>query len=606
VQFFRRSFTHFSRPNFDFRYIGEFFDISSHAQPFAQWVISARIVFPVFSGCAFVLIGLSISQFTIVDSLNIDFSNGMTAITGETGAGKSIALDALGMALGERADSNLVRHGADKADIRAVFNVQQLPLVKSWLIGNDFDAEDDCILRRVITKDGRSKAFINDQPVNLQTLKTLGSLLVDIHSQHAHHQLLQRDYHQTLLDAYADCQKLLTEVGTYFHEWQHTCKHIRDLQKQADEADTRKEYLLFQLKEFTELGLMPGEFAQLEKRHQQIANAESLQSVCQETLDICRDNERQSLIAQLQHCEHLLSPLTQHSTQIKDAVELLNSANIQIQEACQSLKQQLNRNQNSSDNLEDIESRLASILDLARKHRTPPAELLAIKDALQAELETLENNTSLLQQLQQDAARQLETYQGSAHQLTQVRKNAAQKLAGEIKLQLAALGMASCEFMPVLCTDTTQPKAHGFENTEFLVSTNPGQPPQGLHKIASGGELSRISLAIQVITAKASTIPTLVFDEVDVGIGGATAEVVGRLLRTLSESAQLICVTHQPQVAAQAHQHYFVAKTQGKDTTQTSVTALDKNARIKEIARMLGGVEITPTTLKHAKEMLKL
>lgn len=552
------------------------------------------------------LISLSISQFTIVESLNIDFSSGMTAITGETGAGKSIALDALGLALGERADVNFIRHGANKADIRAVFTTTSLPHIQTWLSENDFDTNEDCILRRVITKDGRSKAYINDQPVNLQTLKALGSLLVDIHSQHAHHQLLQRDYHQTLLDAYADCSPLLSKVSAHFNKWQNTQKQIKQLLKQESEADTRKEYLQFQLKEFKTLHLEDGEYEKLEQKHQLLANAEAIQLACQQTLDICRNNERHSVIEQLQHCEHLLAPLGLHSSNIKDAYELINGANIQIQEACQSLKHQLNHSSDDGNNLADIETRLGSILDLARKHRTTPAELLNLKDALEAELETLSSNQALLESLHKEAEIYHENYRSLARQLTQIRETAADKLAYEIKLQLKALGMASCEFVPLLNTDLATPKASGFESTEFLVSTNPGQPPQGLHKIASGGELSRISLAIQVITAKASTIPTLVFDEVDVGIGGATAEVVGRLLRTLSESAQIICVTHQPQVAAQAHEHYFVAKIQNNDTTATSVTTLDKTARIKEVARMLGGVEITPTTLKHAKEMLKM
>lgn len=552
-----------------------------------------------------VLTGLSISQFTIVESLNIEFSAGMTAITGETGAGKSIALDALGLALGQRADSNLVRPGADRADIRAVFAVDALPAVQAWLEAHELLAEGECILRRVITRDGRSKAFINDQPVNLQTLKTLGDLLVDIHSQHAHHQLLQRDYHQTLLDAYADSSTLLSQVNTHFQQWQTSLKQIRQLEQQAEEAGKRKEFLEFQLKEFQELGLQDDEYENLEQQQLLLANAESLQTACQETLDICRENERQSLIAQLQHCEHLLAPLVSHSADIRDAYELINSASIQLQEACQALRQQLHHSQNNSGNLFDIENRMAAIHDLARKHRTTPQNLLQLRDSLESELLAIDNSKTRLEELHNQADKLRESYESLARQLTQIRETAADKLAHAVKQQLKALGMSSCEFVPLLNTDPTTPRACGFENIEFLVSTNPGQPPQGLHKIASGGELSRISLAIQVITAKASTIPTLVFDEVDVGIGGATAEVVGRLLNTLSESAQILCVTHQPQVAAQAAQHYAVAKTQNKDSTTTTVTPLDKAERIKEIARMLGGMEMTKATIDHAKEMLK-
>ena len=552
-----------------------------------------------------VLTGLSISQFTIAEKLNIELESGMTAITGETGAGKSIALDALSLTLGARADSNYVRYGAEKADIRAVFDICQLPEAVKWLEKHEFEIEDDCILRRIVTKEGRSKAFINGQPVNLQTLKSLGTLLVDIHSQHAHHQLLQRDYHQSLLDAYADCQPLLTKVKTHFKKWQAIAKKIQELQNKNNEADSRKEYIQFQLIEFKELNLQKDEYEKLESRHSMMANAESLQEACQQTLNICKEKEHGALIDQLQQCEQLLSTLTEHSSDIQDAYELINSANIQIQEACQSLRHQLDHTNGDTGNLQEIESRLASIHDLARKHRITPQELLNVQLSLKKELHSLENSKEKIQALSADAKKQEAIYHGLARQLTQIRETASDNLAYEIKLQLKALGMVNCEFVPLLNTDNESPKSMGYESVEFLVSTNPGLPPQGLHKIASGGELSRISLAIQVITAKASTIPTLVFDEVDVGIGGATAEVVGRLLKQLGKSAQIICVTHQPQVAAQANQHYFVAKTQKSGSTNTSVKVLDQEGKVKEVARMLGGKEITQATLDHAKEMLE-
>jgi len=550
-----------------------------------------------------VLIGLSISQFTIIQHLNIDFDAGMTAITGETGAGKSIALDALSLALGERAESSQVRHGADRADIRAVFDVRQLKHIQQWLTEHEFGDHDECILRRVISADGRSKAFINDAPVNLQTLKSLGGMLVDIHSQHAHHQLLQRDYHQVLLDAYSGNSPLLKEVGHFYHEWQHSQKRIHQLQAQAQEADKRKEYIAFQLQEFHELQLQAGEFERLEQEHKVLANTEALQSACEQTLLLCRDNESSSILEQLQHCEHILAPLDQHSSLVKEARELISSATINIQEACASLRHQLN-SQGDAARLNEIEERLASILNLARKHRCKPIELSALFSSLESELLSISQNDELITTLEAEAEQQLNQYTLNADKLSKQRQKAAKSISTDIKNQLSALGMNNCEFSVALNTDTSSKKANGFESIEFLVSTNPGQPAQGLHKIASGGELSRISLAIQVITAKSSTIPTLVFDEVDVGIGGATAEVVGRLLRSLSASAQILCITHQAQVAAQAQQHYVVEKSQSDKQTETSVSVLNKADRVKEVARMMGGVEITAATLKLAKEML--
>lgn len=553
------------------------------------------------------LIGLSIAQFAIAEKLNIDFSAGMTAITGETGAGKSIALDALGLALGDRADSNVVRFGADKADIRAVFDITKLPHIKHWLKANDFDTEEDdedCILRRIITSEGRSRAYINGQPVNLQTLKALGEQLVDIHSQHAHHQLLRREYHQTLLDAYADCQPLLTQVRQAFAEWQSVNKRITALQNQNNEAESRREYLQFQLEEFQQLGLKPGEYEELEQRHQLMANAEAFQAACQKALDVCRESDHGTILDQLRFCQHQLVKFSEHSSSIKEAYELLLNASIQVDEAANSLRHQLDHDNLDSSSLGEVESRMAAIMDLARKHRADPKQLHETQAHIEEELDSLDNSEAILEQLQAQAKSLQKNYQGVARQLTQIRETAANKLTLAIKQQLKALGMASCEFVPLLNTDSELPKPTGFEAVEFLVSTNPGQPPQGLHKIASGGELSRISLAIQVVTAKGSTIPTLVFDEVDVGIGGATAEVVGKLLRQLSHSAQIICVTHQAQVAAQADQHYTVAKQQHKGQTTTTVQYLNHDERVQEIARMVGGVSITETTLNHAAEML--
>ncbi|NRB37979.1 MAG: DNA repair protein RecN [Pseudomonadales bacterium] len=554
------------------------------------------------------LLSLSISQYTIAEKLNIDFGGGMTAITGETGAGKSIALDALGLALGARADSGVVRYGSEKADIRAVFDISSLKNVKQWLKDNDFDldgcSEEDCILRRVVTKEGRSRAYINGQPVNLQTLKQLGSMLVDIHSQHAHHQLLQREYHQTLLDAFGKNHKAIDAVANTYSQWLKVKKQIRTIETQNSEAEQRREYLQFQLKEFVELQIQDDEYSQLEQQHTQQANAETLKDSCMMTLAICRDNEQTAVLDQLQHCIQQLHEVSAYNKPSLEAVELLSNAQMQIEEACYGLRNELESLSGDHQDIKTLEQRLASFHDLARKHRVDAKALQDVETTISEELQSLDNSEVTLEELATQNTALEQAYMIAADHLSQQRQKSAGKLTLGIKRQLKALGMGNCEFTVALNSDANQVSTIGFDNIEFLVSTNPGQPPQGLQKIASGGELSRISLAIQVITAKSSTIPTLVFDEVDVGIGGATAEVVGRLLKELAQSAQIICVTHQPQVASQALQHFFVSKQQQKNSTHTSVTTLKETDKVHEIARMLGGVEITQRTLDHAKEML--
>lgn len=551
------------------------------------------------------LTALSISQFAIAEKLSLDFHPGMTVITGETGAGKSISLDALSLALGARADSQIVRHGADKTDIRAVFDIQKLSAVQHWLQDNDLASDDsECILRRSITSEGRSKAYINDQPVNLNTLKQLGDMLVDIHSQHAHHQLLRREHHQTLLDAYAHCADTLRQTASAFHQWQATVKEIKQLQDQQLNAEQRKQFLQFQLDEFNQLALKEGEYTQLEQRHALASRADALKSACTLTLTLCRDNERHAVLDQLLHCQQSLQEFSAHSPALKEVSDLLDSAHIQIDEACQSLRHQLRDLEHQNEDLASLERRLSDILQLARKNRVLPDQLLELQQRLEEELATLNHSDEALNTLGLRAEKELAVYTKLAKQLTALRQKACKPLEDNIHQQLASLGMSHCRFQVLLNTDSEHPRAQGFESIEFLISTNPASSPQPLNKIASGGELSRISLAIQVVTAKASTIPVLVFDEVDVGIGGATAEVVGRLLKQLSQSAQIICVTHQAQVASFANQHLFVSKTLDKGGMNTQTTWLQDQETVKELARMIGGVEMTKATLEHAADML--
>lgn len=552
------------------------------------------------------LTNLTISQFSIVDHLHIEFQPGMTAITGETGAGKSLSLDALSMVLGARADSQSIRHGADKAIIIAEFDIEHHPHIIEWLQDNDLaTGENECLLKRTITREGRSKASINGLPVNLQKLRELGVQLVDMHSQHAHHKLLQREEHEKLLDAFAGITTNVDEVRQCHVAWKAKQQTLTRTAKQLSDAENRKEYLKFQLQEFESLAMTDGEYAHIEKRHQQLANAEQLQHTLHEAINLC-EGDSPSVRQQLQRCEQLITPLSEQSDELQDALNLLDSAAIQIEEACLSLKQNLESLQASPNELMDLETRLTSFHDLARKHKCKPDELPVIRKNLEDELDNLQQGDDTLIRLEQEVQKKAQEYHKLAMALSHKRELAARTLSKRIKVQLAQLGMGNCDFTVALNHNQENAGNTGYDAIEFLVSTNPGQPALPLQKVASGGELSRISLAIQVIIAETTATPVLVFDEVDVGIGGATAEVVGRLMKSLGKKSQIISVTHQPQVASLADRHLIAAKRQIKKQTTTRLAAAGDTARVKEIARMLGGVEITDRTLDHAREMLAL
>lgn len=571
---------------------------------FLLCAIVAKILVLAFyccEGCS-VLTTLFISEYAIAEKLQLEIKPGMTAITGETGAGKSISLDALSLALGARSDSGAVREGAARTDISAVFDINKLVSIQSWLKQNDLDDSNECILRRTVSAEGRSKAYINGYPVNLSTLNQLGHRLVDIHSQHAHHQLLKREHHQYLLDAFAKNDDLLQRCQTSFAAWQSVLKEIKVIEDGQHEASQRQEFLSFQLEEFQQLQLEVGEYQQLEARHAMASQTDALIAACQHTISICKEDE-QALLDQLHSCLARLERFSEHSKNIQEACELLASATIQIDEASQLLRQQVDH-QESNEDLESIEERLSAILTLARKQKVLPDQLLALQERLENELQNLEMSDNKLTELSFKAKQLYKDYENYAQQLTITREKAAEELSKDIHQQLALLGMSHCHFSVALNTTPLSGNSKGFEQAEFLISTNPASQAQALSKIASGGELSRISLAIQVVTAKASTIPVLIFDEVDVGIGGATAEVVGRLLKELSKSAQVICVTHQAQVASYADQHLLVSKKIENNFINTQVKQLSKKERIEELARMVGGVEITEVTLKHAEEML--
>jgi DNA repair protein RecN (Recombination protein N) len=550
---------------------------------------------------------LSIRNFAIVSTLDLELKSGMTVVSGETGAGKSIMLDALGLALGKRAEADSVREGAKRAEISAAFDIQALPEAKRWLEANELESEEinECILRRTLSADGRSRSYINGHPCPLNRVKELGELLVDIHGQHEHQRLLKRDFHRTLLDNYAKANETALEVRKLFTQWQSKQSELKRLQDMSEEANAQLQLLSYQTEELNRLDPQTGELQALEEEQKILSNAGSILNSGQQIQMLLSEGEESNATAVLNQALHLLGDIEADSPALQQTAEMLNAALIQVEEAERELSHFVQRVELDPERLQEVEDRLTSIYDLARKHRIAPEQLPELKDQLNAELDSLAHVDENLEQLESEVATANAALIEKARQLSKLRSKAAKQLDQEVNEQLAMLGMNSARFTASLSDiDPKYITAQGLEEIEFLINTNQGQTAKPLAKIASGGELSRISLAIQVVTAKTTDTPTLIFDEVDVGIGGGIAEVVGRLLRHLSERAQILCVTHQPQVASQGTQHLFVSKGADTGSVETKITPLTENQRINEIARMLGGLEMTDTTLEHAKEML--
>ncbi|HZJ91928.1 MAG TPA: DNA repair protein RecN [Thiopseudomonas sp.] len=550
------------------------------------------------------LLHISVQNYAIVDHLDLELHKGMSVITGETGAGKSIMLDALSLTLGARTDSSVIRPGADKADILSSFDISHIPEAQHWLKERDLENGPHCILRRVITREGRSRAYINGTPGPLADLKALGELLIDIHSQHEHQSLLKTDTHRRLLDEFAGVTEHARAVQSLAQRWRHTQQQLAQLSANEEEQRARRQLLTYQLEELDLLAVSDGEVEQLEQEHRSLSNSESLLENCRQIIDSCSDNDSNvlSIVGTLLQRAKAIAGAPQAFVQ---ATELLASAHIQIEEAVSEFNNFADNFDANPQRQQWIEERLDSIYTLARKHRGVPEQLHALQAQLQAELESLDADDASLEHLQQAAALLVTEYTNKAQALSKLRTKAAKKLASAVMQQLHMLGMPDGQFSVVLNPlENPAPALNGLENIEFLVSANPGQPLRGLAKVASGGELSRISLAIQVITAQTSRVPTLVFDEVDVGIGGPTAEIVGQLLRQLGENGQVLTVTHLPQVAAQGHQHLFVHKERQQKSTHTAVKVLTYEQRIEEMARMLGGIVLTEESLLHARKIL--
>jgi DNA repair protein RecN (Recombination protein N) len=543
---------------------------------------------------------ISISNYTIVSSLEMEFAPRFTVITGETGAGKSIMLDALGLCLGDRADSKTVRHGCERAEITASFDLATIPHAVAWLQNRDLHTGDECLLRRVVTADGRSRAYINGSVCTLQDCAELGALLIDVHSQHAHQSLLRKPMQRDLLDAYAGHKPLTRAVEQCASDWLRKRRELELLAGAKDEHTSRTQLLAYQVEELDTLHLQETELGALEREQNLLANAEEILEGAYSVLQLCDKQEsgvRQAL--------KLLGGAIHATAAATGARELLESAAIQLSEARSEIQRHIDSVEVDPERLGAVQRRLESIYDIARKHRVLPERLTALHQDLRDELQGLADGGQRIAQLEQEMAELARQYASDAARLGKQRRSAAKKLVKNTSAVLASLAMEGCQFeIGLTPLKSDHPHPHGSEEIEFLISTNPGAPPRALGKIASGGELSRISLAIGVVTANTATVPSMVFDEVDVGIGGAVAEVVGKLLHTLSERAQVLCVTHLAQVAAQGTHHLQVTKTTSDTSVETSLRKLDDEEKVQEIARMLGGVKITPQTLAHAREML--
>lgn len=551
------------------------------------------------------LLHLSISQFTLVDQLELEFGSGTSAMTGETGAGKSITLDALGLALGDRGSAELVRAGSPRADISATFDIGDYPQAAAWLEEQELDAGREVILRRTIAADGRSRAYINGQPVTLLQLRALGEQLIDIHSQHEHQSLLKKETHRRLLDEYGAAGQLAAETRIHYKTWQDQYRRYRALADSAEETQARRDLLQYQLEELEQLKLQPGEIEELESEQRTLANAGDILSGSYQLGALLSGGEG-DIAEQLHRALQLLAAMPGQGPALTEVAQLLDSARIQVDEAAGSLSRYIDRFEMDPERLAEVEERLSAIYQAARKHRVQPQELPALQQQLQGELDEI-GAPDALDKLAAECARLEQDYRAAAGRLSAARTEAAGRLALAVNTQLAELAMPHARVELALAA-LEKPAASGLEEVEILITTNPGQPPRPLGKIASGGELSRVSLAIQVVTAQTSRTPTLVFDEVDVGIGGATGDVVGRLLRQLGEergdrSGQVICVTHLAQVAARAHRQYLVEKHSDGTAAFVSLRELTGAERRTEIARMLGG-EATAQSLAHAEEML--
>ena len=552
---------------------------------------------------------LTINNFAIVRQLEIELAKGMSVITGETGAGKSIAIDALGLCLGQRIETSMVREGQERAEICATFFIEPTNPAYQWLQEQELQDPDnpsDCILRRVINADGRSKAFINSTPVSASQLKEIGQHLIHINGQHASQLLLKNDYQLQLVDTFAHHNDLLAQMREDYRAWKNLQTQVKTFQQKVAENEAKKQLLQYQVDELDEFALRPNEYLELEEDQRRLSNSEQLTQLSQSALQLLSENETVSIDSMLYRATQYIDELSELDPRYVSVQTMLNDALIQVQEATSEVQHLASHIEQDPMLLQEIEQRLGQALQLARKHNVKPEELVEWHQKLKAELTALLDFSESEERLILEEKAAFEKMQHTAKQLHESRCQAAEKLAQQVTDSIKGLAMENAEFFIEVNSDLTKVASNGADNIVFTLRSNLGQQAQPLAKVASGGELSRISLAIQVLTSDQSAIPTLIFDEVDVGISGKTASVVGKLLRQLGDRCQVLCVTHLPQVACHGHHQFNVEKFTVDDKTETKMTALSQEERVPALARLLGGSEITDLALANAQEMLDL
>lgn len=551
------------------------------------------------------LTSLQVRDFAIVDQISVEFEPGMTVLTGETGAGKSILVDAVGLVLGERGGSQLVRSGAKRAEFSAEFDVSALTDVRAWLQDQALDQDDDCLLRRVVSADGRSRAFINGNAVTMQQMKSLGELLLDIHGQHFHQSLGRRPVQRDLLDHFGKLLDQRRETEASFAKWQSLQEQLDTLLAADADRASRFDLLEFQLRELDALDVLEDEFPQLQSERQKLLHSGKLADGVAAALSALNQDDAASASALVADAARNVETLLEFDNDLGPTRELLDSASIQIGEAVDALQRYGDAIEMDPARRDWVEERLNALQSVARKHRTTVEDLPALTAKLRQEFDDLNHAEERGRELEAQVEAAQGAFRKYATALSRSRKKAALTFSAAVADAMGGLGMPGGKFeIKVDEVPLSEARAWGLDDIEFLISANPGQPPMPLSKVASGGELSRMSLAIQVIASDGSPIPTMVFDEVDSGVGGSVAEMVGRRLQELGIKRQVLCVTHLPQVASLADQHFRISKVTDGKATRTGVSALGKEERIEELARMLGGVEITQKTLDHAAEML--
>lgn len=548
---------------------------------------------------------LQIRDFAIIDSIELELRPGLTVLTGETGAGKSILVDALQLIAGGRAGAEVVRHGSERAEISATFDLAKAPReLKRWLDEQSIATGDELSIRRVVSADGRSRAYLNGQSVPIQQLREAGNILIDIHGQHEFQSLMRTAAQRELLDGYGKLEGATSQVGIAHRVWLELLNRTVELEGKARDRDARLELLRYQVNELTVLQLKEGEVAKLIEERARLANRGRLAEAAEVALQQLYEGEEGSAHAAVSRASQALKGLAEVDHKLASVLPLIETAAIQIREAARELEHYRESLDVDTARQDEVEKRLAAVEELARKHRVPPDELHQRSAQLAKELESVERAELDLAVLRKELAAALESYRQQAQQLSARRVTAGRALAKDITARMQTLGMTGGRFqVDVTQSEATEPAQHGIDAIEFRVTANPGQPLRALSKVASGGELSRLSLAVQVSCAARET-RCMVFDEVDSGIGGAVAEIVGRELRALGERSQVLCVTHLPQVASQGHHHLRVTKLTDGKTTRTALAEMSQPDRVEELARMLGGIEVTSKARDHAREML--